>query len=89
MQASAATAVRDFRDDARARLLRFDPLMLVATIGLIASSIYVVGNATQDDIPGDPNYFLYRQAAYAGIGFLLMLLTVVPLIASGLHSLRA
>ncbi|HVG74228.1 MAG TPA: rod shape-determining protein RodA [Thermoleophilaceae bacterium] len=74
MQASAATAVRDFRDDARARLLRFDPLMLVATIGLIASSIYVVGNATQDDIPGDPNYFLYRQAAYAGIGFLLMLL---------------
>ena len=39
MQASAATAVRDFRDDARARFLRFDPLMLVATIGLIAASI--------------------------------------------------
>ena len=33
MQASAATAVKDFRDDARARFLRIDPLMLVATVG--------------------------------------------------------
>ena len=50
MQASAATAVKDFRDDARARFLRIDPLMLVATVGLIAASIYIVGSATHDDI---------------------------------------
>ena len=40
--------------------------MLLATIGLIAASIYVIGTATQDDIPGDPNYFVYRQAALRG-----------------------
>ena len=73
MQASTATAVQDFREP-RARVLRIDPLMLLATVGLIAASIYVVGTATQDDIPGDPNYFVYRQAAYAGVGFVLMLL---------------
>jgi rod shape determining protein RodA len=73
MQASTTTAVQDFREP-RARLLRIDPLMLLATVGLIASSIYVVGTATQDDMPGDPNYFVYRQAAYAAVGFVLMLL---------------
>jgi rod shape determining protein RodA len=70
---AAATPVRDFRD-AGARFLRIDPLMLLATLGLIAASLYTLGTATQDDIKGDPNYFIYRQAAYAGIGFVLMLL---------------
>ena len=70
---STTTAVRDFRDSG-ARFLRIDPLMLLATIGLIAASLYTLGTATQDDIKGDPNYFVYRQAAYAGIGFVLMLL---------------
>jgi rod shape determining protein RodA len=73
MQASTATAVRDFRESS-GRVLRIDPLMLLATLGLIAASVYVVGTATQDDIPGEPNYFVYRQAAYAGVGFVLMLL---------------
>jgi rod shape determining protein RodA len=70
---ATTTPVRDFRD-AGSRFLRIDPLMLVATIGLIAASIYTVGTATQDDIKGDPNYYVYRQAAYAGVGFVLMLL---------------
>jgi rod shape determining protein RodA len=73
MHASPATAVQDFRESG-GRVLRIDPLMLLATIGLIAASIYVIGTATQDDRPGDPNYFVYRQAAYAGVGFVLMLL---------------
>jgi rod shape determining protein RodA len=73
MQAATTTAVKDFRESS-GRMLRIDPLMLVATIGLIAASIYIVGTATQDDIPGEPNYFTYRQAAYAGVGFVLMLL---------------
>ena len=72
MQA-ATTPVKDFRD-AGARFLRIDPLMLLATIGLIAASLYTLGTATQDDIKGDPNYFVYRQGAYAAIGFVLMLL---------------
>ena len=70
---ATTTPVRDFRD-AGSRFLRIDPLMLLATLGLIAASLYTLGSATQDDIKGEPNYFVYRQAAYAGIGFVLMLL---------------
>jgi rod shape determining protein RodA len=73
MNASASSPVRDFRD-AGIRVLRIDPLMLLATIGLIAASIYTVGTATRDDIPGDPNYYAYRQALYAGVGLVLMFL---------------
>ena len=56
------------------RILPLDPLLLLATLGLTAASLYIVGTATQDDIPGDPNYYVTRQAAYAGVGILLMLL---------------
>jgi rod shape determining protein RodA len=70
---AAVTPVKDFRE-ASVRILRIDPLMLLATVGLIAASIYTIGTATQDDRAGEPNYFLYRQAAYAAVGFVLMVL---------------
>jgi len=73
MQPSTGTAVKDFRETAP-RVLRLDPLLLLATLGLIAASVYVVRRATLDDIPGDPNYYMYRQLAYAGVGLVLMYL---------------
>jgi rod shape determining protein RodA len=73
MQAAAlGTQVKGFRESG-VRLPRLDPLLLLATLGLIASSLYTVANATQTDIAGDPNYFLKRQAIYMGVGFVLML----------------
>jgi rod shape determining protein RodA len=54
--------------------LRLDPLLLLATLGLIAAGAYVVGSATTDDIPGDPNYYLNRQVGYAIVGLVLMYL---------------
>jgi rod shape determining protein RodA len=68
---SAGTAVKDFRETGP-RLMRLDPLLLLATLGLVAASVYVVRAATVDDIPGDPNYYMYRQLTYAGIGLVLM-----------------
>jgi rod shape determining protein RodA len=58
----------------RQRLLRIDPLLLLASVGLVACGIYLVGTATQDDLPGNEYYYVYRQAAYAGVGIVLMLL---------------
>jgi rod shape determining protein RodA len=58
----------------RRRILRMDPLLLLAVVGLMACSVYTVGTATQDDIEGSPLYYVYRQSAYAGVGILLMLL---------------
>jgi rod shape determining protein RodA len=77
MSATLGSTVKDFRD-ARERtssfpILRIDPLLLVATFGLIGCSIFVIANATQDDVPGDPNHFFHRQLIYAIVGTIFML----------------
>ena len=59
----------------RPRLLRLDPLLLLATFGLIFASVYTVHTATYGDIPGDPNYYMDRQTAYIAAGLVLMLLS--------------
>ena len=55
------------------RELHFDPLLALAALGLITCSLVVLGVATRDDVPGQPHYFLYRQAAYAVVGVVLMI----------------
>jgi rod shape determining protein RodA len=52
--------------------LRLDPLLLLATLGLVACSLVALNGATQNDIAGDPHYYVMRQAIYSGIGFVLM-----------------
>jgi rod shape determining protein RodA len=76
VSAALGEAVQRFRDPERPRspLLRLDPLLFIAAVGLIACSVYVVGQATRDDIPGDPNYYELRQGIYAVVGVLLMLI---------------
>ncbi|MEJ7750517.1 MAG: rod shape-determining protein RodA, partial [Thermoleophilaceae bacterium] len=74
MQASPyGTSVKGFRDGAVPRFVRMDVLLLLAAVALIATSIYTIASATKGDIPGDPNYFVYRQTAYAVVGIVLML----------------
>jgi rod shape determining protein RodA len=75
MQATPFGAtVRDFRERGGPRHVRIDVLLLAAVLGLVACSLYTLATATQDDIAGSPNYFVYRQAAYAAVGIVLMLL---------------
>ena len=54
-------------------LLRMDFPLLLGVLALIGLSCFVVGAATQDDIPGQPDYYLNRQILYGVIGLLLML----------------
>jgi rod shape determining protein RodA len=68
----AAAPVQDFREEPVRRFLRIDPLLLLATLGLVAASVYFIRQATLDDVPGDPNYYMLRQLAYAGVGLGLM-----------------
>jgi rod shape determining protein RodA len=72
MDSSIGTQVQDFRQP-RGSILRIDPLLLLAAVGLITCGVVVVGSATADDIPGAPHHFLYRQAAYGVVGLILML----------------
>ncbi|HEY3020015.1 MAG TPA: rod shape-determining protein RodA [Solirubrobacteraceae bacterium] len=56
----------------RSTLLFFDPLLLLATLGLAACSLIVLKGATRDDIPGQPDYFVTRQGVYFGVGLILL-----------------
>ena len=52
--------------------LRLDPLLLLATLGLVACSLQALRGATQNDIPGSPWYYVERQGIYAIVGLILM-----------------
>jgi rod shape determining protein RodA len=75
--ASYGGSVQPFEDQrapALASFFRFDPLLLLAGAGLIGCSVYVLSAATQDDVAGNPYYYVVRQAVYGGVGLLFMLL---------------
>jgi rod shape determining protein RodA len=57
----------------RAGVLRLDFTLLAGAIGLIAFSIFTLGQATANDVPGDPYYYVVRQSIYAVLGIALML----------------
>src|SRR3954454_23231644 len=67
--------------------LRLDPLLLVATLGLVACSLIAIKGASADDWEGDPLHFVKRQAVYAVVGLVLMSL-VSRLDYSRLRELR-
>ncbi len=71
------TSVKGFdekpRNEPPPGLLRMDPLLLLGVLALMGLSCFVVGTATQDDIPGQPSYFLNRQIIYVCIGVVLMM----------------
>ena len=56
----------------RSIVLPFDPLLLLATLGLVACSLITIKGATTTDVPGSPSYFVDRQAIYLGVGLVLM-----------------
>ena len=52
--------------------LRLDPLLLLACLGLVGCSLIAIRGATADDIPGQPLYYVERQAIYGIVGLALM-----------------
>src|SRR3954471_19686759 len=52
--------------------LRMDPLLLLATLGLVACSLVTLKGASAGDWDGDPLHYVKRQAVYAGVGLVLM-----------------
>ena len=58
----------------RLGLAHMDWPLMISAIGLVAFSLLTLGQATQHDVPGSPNYFLERQSIYALFGIAGMLL---------------
>lgn len=74
MEAAPLTLTpRRTRIGERLGLAYFDPWLMVAALGLVAFSCYVLAVATPNDVPGQPLFFAIRQGIYALIGIALML----------------
>lgn len=58
----------------RLGLAHMDWVMTFATLGLIAFSVFTLGQATTHDVPGSPHYYVERQALYAVGGVIGMLI---------------
>jgi rod shape determining protein RodA len=48
--------------------LPFDPLLLLATVGLVAASLVTLHASTRNDFPGNPNYYVTRQGVFFAVG---------------------
>ncbi|MBS1892494.1 MAG: FtsW/RodA/SpoVE family cell cycle protein, partial [Actinobacteria bacterium] len=56
----------------RLGLARMDWVLAFAAFGLIAFSVFTLGQATTHDVPGSPNYYVERQAIYGIVGIVAM-----------------
>jgi rod shape determining protein RodA len=52
----------------------FDPVLLLAALGLVACSLITLKSATTHAITGQPFHYIDRQALFAGVGLLLALI---------------
>jgi rod shape determining protein RodA len=57
---------------ARPFRLPLDPLLTLAVLGLGIFSAVTLRAATREAIPGNPSYYVDRQAVYLGVGLVLM-----------------
>jgi rod shape determining protein RodA len=54
--------------------LPLDPILALATLGICVLSLLTLKAATVDDIPGDPAFYVKRQAVFFVLGAVVMLL---------------
>ena len=53
-------------------VFQLDLVLLAVVAGLVAYGLWLISSVTADDIPGDPSFFLSRQALAAGLGFVAL-----------------
>jgi rod shape determining protein RodA len=76
MVTATATPIRPVEESAPARpraLFMLDPLLMLATLGLVACSLITLHVATRGQALG-PSYYVERQALYAAGGLILAIL---------------
>lgn len=67
------TGSSDFAAFARDAAARLDWLLLLIVAGITTMSVFVIRASTQEEIPGDPDFFFTRQILFVGLGAVAML----------------
>jgi len=57
-------------------LRRLDWVMLLAVGSLVAYGLWVISGVTRFDVPGEPDYYVWRQAIAAGLGVVALVIAV-------------
>jgi len=71
----ASTAIQPASEqivEERRSLLPFDLLLTLATLALAACSLVTLNGASSSDVPGNPHFYVDRQAVYFGVGLVFM-----------------
>ena len=58
-------------------LRRLDWVLLFATAALVAYGLWAVSGITRFDVPGDPDFYVVRQAIAVGIGAVALVVAIV------------
>jgi rod shape determining protein RodA len=61
-----------FADRTRAAILGLDWMLLLAVTAITSFSLFVIGRSTDNDIPGDPRFYLDRQILFVAMGVAAM-----------------
>jgi rod shape determining protein RodA len=79
-RAEAARPRRTARAEARSFVARLDWVLLGGIVGLVAYGLWAIAGITRFDVAGERDFYVVRQAIFAGIGFggLLLALAVDP-----------
>jgi rod shape determining protein RodA len=56
---------------------RLDWVLLAATAALVGYGLWAVAGITKHDVPGDANYYVVRQGAYAALGLVALVAAVL------------
>ena len=60
-------------------LRHLDHLMLATAIAISAFGLWIIENATANDIPGNPRYYFNRELAYVVVGTAgMLILAAIP-----------
>jgi rod shape determining protein RodA len=57
-----------FAAEVAAIVRRLDFFLLAAVAGLVAYGLWVLGSVSRNDVPGDPDYFVFRQSVNVALG---------------------
>ena len=70
-------------------LRHLDHMMLATALAITAFGLWIIHNATRDDVPGDPSYYYNRQLAYAVVGMtgMLLIAAIPPRLMRRIHPL--
>ena len=65
------------RIDVGSALRRLDWLLMLATVAIVAFGLWAISGITRFDIPGDPDYYVFRQSLAVAMGAVGMLVAIV------------